>query len=360
MSRRPPPSQARQGSFRLFDLLCRLALPVLRLTGRPRPGPALDPPRHILVLKPDHLGDLILATPALDALHERHPSARITVVAKSWTAPILRLHPAVSAVVPLNLPWCCHPLETALSWGGVLAAADDLAREDVDVALSLQDHAFTHLFGLLCRAPRRVGFAPHGGAPLLTDPLSPPSEDEHAAASHQRVAAVLGATQDDRPSHVELSPDETIEGRRRASEALGADGPYVAFHVGAASASKSLPIEDAAAVYADLHARRPDRVLALAGPREGGRVLALAAELGRDLPHLVLDDVRSLAAVLAGADLAVTHDSGAGHVAAAVGTAVVVLFVGGNPTRWAPRGETVNVVRCEDPAWREQLRGALP
>lgn len=52
----------------------------------------------ILVIRRDNIGDLVCTTPLLAALKDRFPAATLHVLANSYTAEVLRGHPAVDEV----------------------------------------------------------------------------------------------------------------------------------------------------------------------------------------------------------------------------------------------------------------------
>ncbi len=91
-STKPHPQLAEQRGATLKRLLRILVLLVVRLIGMPgaytasrqtrspRPGTS-----RILLIRPDHLGDLLLTTPVLHALKTRAPDVRITMMAGPWS-----------------------------------------------------------------------------------------------------------------------------------------------------------------------------------------------------------------------------------------------------------------------------------
>src|SRR5438445_13718833 len=57
---------------------------------------------HILVFSFMGLGDLVMFTPVLRALRTRYPGARLSVVARTDTAPLLENTPLADAVYPVD------------------------------------------------------------------------------------------------------------------------------------------------------------------------------------------------------------------------------------------------------------------
>src|SRR5690349_11484268 len=81
-------------------LFLRLLAAVARPLTRPPPASI----GSVLYLKPDHLGDLLLATPALAELRARLPGSKITALVGPWSAVVLRRNPDVDAVLTCPFP----------------------------------------------------------------------------------------------------------------------------------------------------------------------------------------------------------------------------------------------------------------
>ncbi|NJO05268.1 MAG: glycosyltransferase family 9 protein, partial [Chloroflexaceae bacterium] len=141
-----------------------------------------DPPTHyqrILLIKPDHLGDMLLCTPALRLLRERSPEAHITMLAGPWSVGIIEHNPDIDTLLMLpfpafdrNAPRLPRPL--ARLWPYYLLAkyAVLLRSGRYDVALLLRDdHWWGTALALLAGIPQRVGYATPENWPLLTQAL---------------------------------------------------------------------------------------------------------------------------------------------------------------------------------------------
>jgi len=353
----PTPSR-----HRLFDVVTRFIAPLYAFVGGHERHPRTVP-RRILIVKPDHLGDVVLTTPALTSLAEKFPEAELWYLAKRSSRPVLEGHPAVTHLETFDAPWCCNPGEPRLPWPAVTRLARRMRRLEFDAAVALQDSPLTNLFVALCGIPRRVGYAPRGGRHLLTDCPPAPPADEHAVDSHERLVAVLGAEPTGGPPRLYLSPDERTEARRLLTDRARLTGGFVAFHLGAAHPGKTTSPAKAAAIAQALHKSLSLPVLLLVGPHETSRLVAVTerlADVTADqrtagdpaFPSFHELSVRQLAAVLSEATVYVGHDSGPTHVAWAVGTPTVALFGPGNPERWGPRGTGTRILRtvvCDGP-----------
>src|SRR6266536_3915102 len=87
-----------------MKLLRLLLLHLLAFLARPFARRPASVVASVLYIKPDHLGDLLLATPALAALRERFPTAQITALIGPWSEIILRRNPDIDIVLTCPFP----------------------------------------------------------------------------------------------------------------------------------------------------------------------------------------------------------------------------------------------------------------
>ena len=72
---------------------------------RIRRGGAIKVPQpQILLIRPDHLGDMLLVTPILQAIKARIPDAHITMMVGPWSAEVVERHPAVERLITCPFP----------------------------------------------------------------------------------------------------------------------------------------------------------------------------------------------------------------------------------------------------------------
>jgi ADP-heptose:LPS heptosyltransferase len=229
---------------------------------------------------PDHLGDGVMALPAIRALAALGPAR---VYAPRWG------------------PELYEGLHDALH--GALEVRPVTARPDGDIGV-----LFKPSFGAAWRwrhLPRRIGLATARRGPLLTDVV--PVRVEHRREGFARVAAVLGA---------EVTGLPTYSRRGHAPGSLPAR--FVGLNPWSPSATVRWPHFRA---LANQLAGEGRGVVFFAGPGEGAAVRAIAG------PHAVVEGLSlpEFAAALDRCAVFVSNDSGAAHFAAACGTPVVVV-----------------------------------
>lgn len=351
----------------ILEVFGRLFLaPILRLF-RHRPSVEV---RNILVVRLDNLGDVLMATPAIHALRERFPEARLTCLVKPAAAEVLRNNPDVNDQVFFDAPWYPQDNLWFLRHEGrkrFRAAVRQLRHRRFDLAVHLKPfkyHADLFLMAV-SGAPRRVGFAHKGGACFLTD-VVPQEGEKHVIQSALDVARHLGADVCDESLRFPLSEqarenarrllareglertddtEEAIQNSQGAARGLrlgllNQEGPLVCL---SPTASHNLiwTEEGFAAVARWLVDRFRARVFFVGMAQDAQMVERIRRAAERPTASLVgQTDVATLAAVIECSDLVVSVCSFARHLAAAVGTALVFLRHGGDSnTIIGPYGE---------------------
>lgn len=295
------------------------------------------PPRNILVIKLRYLGDVLLATPTLEALKAAYPSAGLTVVVNRGTEAMLAGNPHVDEVLPLER-------------GAILAQwrfLRELRRRRFDVVIDLTDADRSAWLSWMTGAPVRIGFNDEGrlrGRCYTVVVRGEPGS--HRIERDLASLAPLNVVADRKTPRLRLAPEE----ERRAADLLtrqGIDGkkPLALLQPGARYWFKAWPWERFAAL-ADRLAEAHGYQVLIGGSRQefdlAERICGTAAS--RPINLAGQTDMRIYAAVLKRASLFVGNDSGAMHVAAAVGTPLVALFGPSDPKEWGPRGGAAAVL----------------
>src|SRR5262245_53220025 len=338
------------------------------LRGRPRPSEAraiADPSRvrRILVVKVhDQLGDFVLATPALRALRERYPTARIALATREFLAPLARRVPFVHQV--LVLPRARDPRAIG-AWFTAAAALTSFQPEMTFVLNSVSRSKTADTLAALSRAKLVVGRSRVGAGPLPSDlapdPLGAATGSStpdpvydldlpFARGSEHEVQRTLDLVRWCAPSsstspELRLSDAERAEAWRAIEESFGkasVPSPRVGFHPGAANPLKCWPLESFIGLGIELMRQGSTETGALMvfdSPRERGRGAALCAGLAARGTRSILlppGGIEWFAALCSHLDLLVCNDSGVAHVAAALGVSTLSFHSLGRPREWAP------------------------
>ncbi len=331
----------------------RLAL--LRLYARLAPAPPghpgdpgqLPPDARILVIRPDHLGDMLFTTPALRALRRSQPQAHITALVGPWAARVLQGNPDVDEVLTCPFPgFTRQPKENVVAPYRLLNDyAKKLRPYRFEAALILRpDHWWGALLAHRAAIPLRLGTACPEAAPFLTLAL-PPTPDRHEVTHNLALIAALPPS----PAAAEEGPGVGDELAFYLSDAdracvrrlLGdAPGPWIAIHPGAGAPVKRWRPE-AWAQVGDTLARETGAQIVLTGSSSEIALCQAVAAHMRSTPLILAGqtDLGALAAVYARCRLVLGPDSGPLHLAVAMGTPTIHLYGPADPARFGPWGD---------------------
>ena len=261
-----------------------------------------------------------MALPAIADLRRAWPDAQLAVAARPSIAPLFALVPGVNEVITLPADGRSPSANgEALRTGGFDAAI--LFPNSFQIALAAQR----------ARIPERWGYRASWRAHLLTRAVARP-EGVHQAVFYQQLVRELGCANG--PMQPELSVPE--QARRAGVTTLleaGWDGraPVVAVAPGAAfGGAKRWPARSFAEAALALKASGAAIAIigAAADKSAGDEVRAAMNGVVCDLVGKT--DLPALAGVFASSRALITNDSGAMHLAAALGVAVTAMF---GPTR---------------------------
>lgn len=288
-------------------------------------------PRCIVVLAPNWLGDAVMALPAVADIRRAFPSARLVVAARGPVADLFRLADTMDDVVTLG--W------SGRWWRRAAMAADIERLQAIGAGLAiLLPNSFAAVW-LASRAgvPERWGYSTDMRGVFLTRAIRRPVQGLHQGAYYQH----LTRTFDIEPGPLEPSltvPDAAVTAARTLLAEKGWDGqsPLIVMAPGAAygTAKRWIPAYVAQLIAQLGTSRRATCVLVGSrGDRPTARMIATGLDPqthARVLDLIGDTTLEQLAGILRLAQACVSNDSGAMHVAAAVGTPLVALF---GPTR---------------------------
>jgi ADP-heptose:LPS heptosyltransferase len=294
---------------------------------------------RILLIRPDHLGDLVLTTPILQALRERAPNAYITMMVGPWSREVVERHPALDRLITCPFPGFRRAEQKVLAPYTLLTrTAQQLRSEDYDLAINLRPDfwwgaALIYLAGI----PRRIGYALSPGMPFLTHTL-PFLLPEHATVSNLRLASeglrALDYQSLDEPytsGRYPLFFQPTEEECQQIDTRLQLLGitqstPIVVIHPGTGAAVKLWRSEAWAECADSLMTSYGLRVIFTGSKSEHSMLEEIAQKMVS--PPILISDatVGQLAALLKRAKLVLGVDSGPLHLAVSQDTLSVRLF----------------------------------
>ncbi|MEE9218115.1 MAG: lipopolysaccharide heptosyltransferase II [Acidobacteriota bacterium] len=290
--------------------------------------------RRILVRAPNWLGDLMMITPALRAIRGRFPGATLVVLARGMVAEACSGQPGVDRVIRYD-PRGEHRT-LAARWALLRA----LRRERFDLALLFPRSFGSALWALACGVRRRLGHRGDGRAWMLTHRL--PAVDTRAPRHHVELffdlARALGVEAEPGPLRYDVSAEDRAAARSILLEArAGASHPRLTIHPGVSKAPRGWHVDRWRTLAQRVSLSWGGEVVVLGGSSEirvAGAIAAAAGDRGLSLAGRVSLGVS--AAIMEASDLVVANDSGAMHLAVALGVPVVAIFGPGSPQVTGP------------------------
>lgn len=306
---------------------------------------------HLLCVRLDSLGDVLMCTPAMRALRAQHPERRLTLLTSPAGAALGPHLPDVDAVIAYEAPWMKSSGSDPPGYH--LESISALAAQRFDGAVIFTCYSQSALpAALLCQLagiPLRAAYCREKPYQLLTDWIADPEPGTMVRHEVQRqldLVRRLGAeVADERLSFVPSEQDRAAVRARLRAAGIDPAGRWLVLHPGASAPSRRYPQRHWSALIRELHERIGCPLVLTGGAHEaaliegiaipdGIRVHSLAGQLG----------IGELGALLAQASLVVSNNTGPAHIAAAVGTPVVDLYALTNPqhTPWRVPSRVLN------------------
>ena len=263
----------------------------------------------ILLITLSSIGDAVMTTPVLEALHRHYPQAIIDIVTDARADQLFTHCPYRGTL--LNK-------DKQAGWRGTATLVRQLRNKYYDLVVDLRTDGLTLLLRTGQRLTRRKARSP----------------GYHAVERHFSVIADHLGNPDIPASRLWLSESEQTFARQQLSGLPGQR--WLALAPGARWHPKRWPTQHFRALTEQLQGEF-DAVVLLGDSSEND----LCTRLGKTLPLPVINlagktGLLQAAAVLAQAQLFVGNDSGLGHIAAATGTQTATVFGPGDPARYHP------------------------
>jgi ADP-heptose:LPS heptosyltransferase len=310
-------------------------------------------PRNILVIDFGQLGDVVMSLPALRAIRERYPHALITVMVGRPGAQIIDMSGYANATIEVDRVQLRDGFKP-LSVVRIFQVVKDVRQRKFDFVIDLHSFSETNLLGFFSGASKRL-FSRRPGRSLdfLANFTPQPPVDKNDPGQHlidryldvlvplgirdqPRVPRLLTRAEDDRAVDVLL---------RKAKAETGT--PLVGLFPGAGHPGRCWPLEQFAELADFLIRNDGVRPIIFVGPEERHLVQRMRALFPSTCVVLERLTIPQLAAAQARLAVFVSNDTGPVHIAAAVGTPIVVMIDLPRPHAYVPTGVSQRLIFSE-------------
>ena len=293
--------------------------------------------QRIVILLPNWVGDVVMATPALDALCRCFGDAHIACLGRPIALEVLQPAEWVDE-------WIVDESDRANRALGFLRLAGKIRSSHYDLAVLFPNSFRAALLARVGGVRRIAGYDRDGRGWMLTDKLAPARDEKHrfipvpAIDYYLGLAGLLGAGGESRRMFLPVSESSQAEAESILQQAaFGPGKPLVMLNPGASFGVSKMWDPDRYAAVADaLIEKRGAQIIINAAPLER----PVAAQVAAAMQHTPLvnfaqrdNTIGLLKSLMRRCDLLITNDTGARHIAAAFGIGVVTVF-GSTDPRW--------------------------
>jgi len=303
---------------------------------------------NILVRAPNWVGDAMMAIPALESIRRARPGSEISVLARPAVAELFSGESFADRILVYDFRGRHR------GWAGRERLAQELRREKFDVAILLQNAFAAAWLAWRVGIPERIGYARDARGPLLTRAVRVPQDGEIPKhESHFYLELLRRAGWIEAAAAIPMIRLHVSGAAREAAEsALRRAGARenawrCAIAPGASyGAAKCWPAERFALLADRLISESGADVIFFGTPAEQEIAARIRAGMkSRAISFVGETSMRDLAALLASCSAFIGNDSGAMHVAAAVGLPVIGIFGSTDPEGTAPVTEHFTLIR---------------
>ncbi len=290
----------------------------------------------VLIVRLRSLGDVVLLTPALSALHSWRPDLRLCVLVEPFCEPLLEGNPAVSEILLTKT---------------FLATAAGLHRRHFPVVYNQHAGPTSALLVALVGVPQRVCWTRRQFSFVYNVLVPDPGDRIHTVEHRMEQFYATGLPRAPiPPARVYPQPDAQAEvAQQLAARGIAPGKPYAVLHPGAKYFTKRWAIDKFIALARGLRDKHGIEPVFNLGRGES----EIAAEVRRlSAPEFVLLDalgLRQLTALIAGCRIFIGNDSGPTHIATALGRPVVAIFGSSSSVHWRPWQTKNRVVQNDFP-----------
>ncbi len=325
--------------------------------------PDLNPqtfhPKHILIIRMDLIGDLVLSLPVVHLLKRTYPQAEIDILALPSSAKVIAGDPDVRTIITYDPNIWRRPksLFKPGNWRTARAIYRQLHAQNYDLAVSVFG-PWAAILSVFSGAQRRLGYGKESYPGLMTDNVAGRHWNAHDHLHEVdyciRLAQAAGATiqpADRIPTlFVGAQAQQEVEILLQR-EGISSAQTLIACHVSANNGqSKRWPIQYWATLIDRLIRDTGAEVLFTGAPDDQPLITAISARMHEHAINLAgKTSLTQLAALLQRVDLLITGDSGPMHIAGAVNTALIAIHGPTDPALSGSVSTQATILR--DPIW---------
>lgn len=305
-------------------------------------------PRNILVIDFGQLGDVVMSLPALRAIRERFPHAQITIAVGKPGKELLSLSGYANEILEVDRV-ALRDGPTLISIGRIAKLVSEVRKKKFDFVIDLHSYYETNILGFLSGAPHRLySRRSNRSLDFLANFKPQPAREvqtTHLVDRYLDLLKPLGIENVSRAPALRTSPveDSAVEGLLKKEKAHARE-LLVGVFPGAGSSTRLWPLERFVELADHLIRNDKVRVIVFAGPEERAMVPQMRKVFPAGTIFFDRLTIPQLVSAQARLTVFISNDTGPAHIAAAVGTPVIVIMDRPDPHSFTPAGEANRLI----------------
>ena len=342
--------------YRFDKFYNRLLIQLRALGWYKKPTEKLDwkSCRSIAVVYPHLIGDIVMATPFFRKLKQISPQAKIIFIGADWAKQFLNTQHLIDEFICYQNPRAMLGTSSMLkNWRDIWKILKQARKQTFDVVIEPFGSTTALLFMSFLRAKHYIGvnFANLRKLQTFTAPYNP---DGHLIDGLMSIFEATGSSvqPQERIPQIVLTAQQLQFGKDFISEHQLQNKIIIGIHPGASVPSRRWS-GFGQTINLLCGANSQITVCLFCGPGDDNFIQKILNQVEADLQPRVLivkRDIAQYMAILNSCTHVICNDSSCGHISAALGVPVTVLFAQGDPRFIAPRGNNiVNIISRDFP-----------
>lgn len=293
--------------------------------------------KKILVIRLDHIGDIVLSTPVFKCIKENCPQTLLSVLIAPWSLPIVQHNSYIDKLFVFR-PFWFYGRETQKNCGkSLVSIIKRLRMEKFDVGLDLRGSLFHILLLKLIGVKFTIGYGIAGGGFFLDSEL-PYNPQLHEVLHDLETLRPLGVKIKEPELFIPVGEEEKLWANKFVKRIHKSCEKIIALHIGTGAPSRKWINERWARVADTLTGEFRAKILLLGGSNDVEDAISVISKMKSKPINLVArTSLAQMIALVKECNLLIGLESASVHIACAVGTPLVALYGGMRDSKkWRP------------------------
>ena len=305
--------------------------------------------KKILIIKLDHIGDVLLATPVFHNLHEQYPEAEIDILVGSWSRPIIENIPYLNRIWEYDSSFFCRSSNepAAHSTPDLIELVNQIRKRKYDLVVELRGDLLTAVIAPFSFSRYRIARA----TLQIKDKIDKifrynSSRSKHEVDRNLHLLEHYGIEVKTRQIFFDIPEEKKSWARCFLDGTIDNSKDLVAIHPGSPAALKRWSFDNFSELADNLIKGKSVQIIFVGTEDEKPIIDEIQSKMRYDSINLAgQTDLQELGAILQNCVLFIGNDSAPMHIASAVGIHTIGLFGPSSPERFGAYGEHCYALR---------------